>query len=365
MKSYFEPLTIKGHTIKNRLALAPMTTYSGNEDETPSQAEIDYIKIRSQDLGLIISPAISINDQAQAFENQMSLKADAYVDAMKPFVKAMQSNGGKAIAQLHHGGRMNDPSLYDDPSDIVSASAVKAPRPNMPTPRALTETEVKQTINDFAQATRRALEAGYDGIELHGANTYLLQQFFSPHSNQRTDQYGGSLENRLRFILEIVEAVHCEIVNFGEDDVIFGYRFSPEELEPNGITLDDTKILLTALNDTSLDYIHISLGHYKQTSMRDESDQEPLIHQLKPYIKDKLFIGSGHIHDKPDLDDAFSLGYDLMAIGAALISDPDFVHKIKTGQTPSRKVDKHTVPKGLYDRLYKNKDRFGKRGLTF
>ncbi len=365
MKQYFEPFTLKNLTIKNRLALAPMTTYSGNEDETPSNEEIDYIKLRSQDLGLIISPAISVNDQAQAFENQMSLKADAYIEPMKPFVSAMKSAGGKAIAQIHHGGRMNDPSLYDDPRDIVSASAVKAPRANMPTPRPLTETEVKHTIQDFAQATRRALEAGYDGVELHGANTYLLQQFFSPHSNQRHDQYGGSLENRLRFILDIVEAVHCEIIKFGEDDVIFGYRFSPEELESDGITLADTEALLKALNETALDYIHISLGHYNQSSIRDDKDDTPIVHKLRPLIKDKLFIGSGHIHDKTDLDEAFKQGYDMMAIGAAMISDPDFVGKIKRGETPSRKVEKSTLPKGLYDRLYKNRDRFGKRGLKF
>jgi len=359
-----EPITFGGHELKNRLALAPMTTYSSNDDLTPSNQEIDYIRHRSKELGLVISPAISINEQAQAFENQITLKADRFIEPMRPFVKAMQANGGKAIAQLHHGGRMNVPALYDDPSMIVSASPVRAPREGFVTPRAMTVPEIKQTIKDFASATRRAIEAGYDGIELHGANTYLLQQFFSPHTNKRTDAYGGSLENRYRFIKELIEAVH-HVIATAKRPVIFGYRFSPEELEEDGITLEDTEFLIRQLNKTPLDYLHVSLGHFAQSSIRNDTSNEKLIDRFRALTKEKILIGSGGIHQRDDLIAAAEQGYDMMAIGVALLTDVDFVEKIRRNEEPSSVLPKDTLPEQLYQRLYKNKARFEKRGMKF
>lgn len=366
MMKLTQTTTLRQQPLKNRIAMAPMTTYSGQKNLYPSQAEIDYMKLRACDVGLVISPAISINAQAQAFENQITLKSDAFIEPMRPFVKAMQSGGGKAIAQLHHGGRMNDPKLYQNHADIVSASAIKAPREGLITPRALSIEEIKTTIQDFAFAALRAIKAGFDGIELHGANTYLLQQFFSPHTNQRSDSYGGSLPKRLRFISEIIEAVGQVIDEHAPKPFIFGYRFSPEEIEPDGLTLDDTVYLLHYLKDTKLDYIHASMGHYAQSSLRDKTNKTPIVETfLKALDDQKPLMGSGFLRSFKDLKKAEDLGYDYMAIGLPLIADPKAVEKIINNQLPNQKIIKSSLPKPLYEKLYKNKARFKPRGITF
>ncbi len=361
-----EPMTLKKQTLKNRLVMAPMTTYSGNSDLTPSKAEIDYMRLRTEDVAIAISPAISINEQAQAFENQITLKADRFIEPMKPFVTAMKGHGAKAIAQLHHGGRMNVPHLYENHDDIVSASAVKAPREGFVTPRPMTIKEIEQTVKDFALATKRAIEAGFDGIELHGANTYLLQQFFSPHTNKRSDAYGGSLKKRLRFIQEVVEATNDVIKQYAKDDFIFGYRFSPEELESDGITLNDTVYLLEYLKATNLDYIHVSMGHYAQSSIRHDQDQTPTVKTLLDTLdKQKPLIGSGGLRNLEDVKQAEALGYELMAIGLPLIADPKAVVKICHGEPTAKQMLKTTMPEPLYNRLYKFRERFEARGITF
>ncbi len=366
MMKLSKPTVLNQQPLKNRIAMAPMTTYSGQDNLFPSQAEIDYMKLRACDVGLTISPAISINHQAQAFENQITLKSDDFIEPMRPFVKAMQAGGAKAIAQLHHGGRMNVPKLYQNPQDIVSASAVKVPREGFVVPRPLSIEEIKTTINDFAEATLRAIYAGFDGIELHGANTYLLQQFFSPHTNKRSDAYGGSLSKRLRFIRELIEAVTTVIDQYAPKDFIFGYRFSPEEIESDGITLDDTTYLLDYLKDTKLDYIHASMGHYEQSSLRDDDEKTPIVKTLLSALnKQKPLMGSGGLRHFEDLQKAETLGYDYMAIGLPLIADPKAVEKIFNKQKPNQKIIKSSLPQPLYEKLYKNKDRFKKRGITF
>ncbi|MFW6298857.1 MAG: NADH-dependent flavin oxidoreductase, partial [Bacillota bacterium] len=194
----FKPTTFGAKSVRNRLVMAPMTTYSGNSDYTPSDEELAYYAKRSRTIGTVITAAIAVNKEAHAFERQISLEDDSFIAPMAQLADAIKQEGALAIAQLHHGGRMNDPSLYDDAGDILAPSAVKAPRDDKVKPRAMTVDEVEKTIQDFTAAAVRAKKAGFDGVEIHGANTYLLQQFFSAHSNRRTDDYGGSLENRLR-----------------------------------------------------------------------------------------------------------------------------------------------------------------------
>ncbi len=363
----FEPYTLKNRvTLKNRLVLAPMTTYSGNEDLTVSEEEKHYYALRAKHLGMVITAATSINDSAQAFERQITLKDDAFIPSMRSLANIIQAEGAKAVVQLHHGGRMNQPSLYEDKSKIVSASAVPAPRPNMPTPRALDIDEITKTIDDFAQATRRAIEAGYDGVELHGANTYLLQQFFSPHSNQRDDRYGGSTKNRMRFIEELIDKVYEVINRYADNPFILGYRFSPEELEAPGITLEDTVELVRMLKDKPLDYLHVSLQTFDQTSLRNKDDTEPIVNKLAKVIDGKVpFMGVGGLKNANDLTRALSYHYDLLALGVALLADPDWPKKIQQNLSPSKIFDAKTLPTHLYARLKKNAHYFKSTGYRF
>ncbi len=361
-----EPYTFKnGMTMRNRLVMAPMTTYSSNEDFTVSDEELNYYNLRSKTLGMVITAATSVNDQAQAFDLQISLKEDTFIPSMANLAKAIKEEGALAVVQLHHGGRMNLPSLFNDPKDIVSASAVKAPREGLVTPRALSNEEVYQTIDDFAKASKRALEAGFDGVELHGANTYLIQQFFSPHSNRRTDEFGGSLKKRMTFIKMLILKSH-EAMKSTNKPFILGYRFSPEEIENPGIKLSDTLELIKLLKTLPLDYLHISLGRYDQTPMRDPNDQTMIVSHIQKVLNHDIpLIGVGGIERASDAEDALKKGYDLLAGGTVLLSDPLWGDAIKHKQEPDRTFKKATLPTPLYNRLLKNKAYFTQKGYQY
>ena len=357
--------TVKnGVTLKNRFVLAPMTTYSGNNDLTLSEEERIYYEARGKEFGMVITAATAISRHAQAFSNQISIKDDSYLDSMSLLANTIKAGGAKAILQLHHGGRMNYPGLYEN-QDIVSASAVKALRSYTVMPRALSNEEVYQVINDFKNACIRAIKAGFDGVELHGANTYLIQQFFSPHSNRRTDEFGGSLEKRLTFPLLLVKEALEVRKQYGKEEFIIGYRLSPEELENPGITLDDTKVLVRELSKTDIDYIHFSLGSYKQTSLRNKEDNTPIIEILqKENVGQKPIIGVGGIHSQEQAKEALSMGFDLVAIGLSALADAKIVTHILEDKEVKRVFDEDSLlPENMVKRVIQRQD-LEQRGFT-
>ncbi|MFW6285466.1 MAG: NADH-dependent flavin oxidoreductase [Bacillota bacterium] len=360
----FKPTTIGAKTVKNRLVMAPMTTYSGNSDYTPSNEELAYYARRSKTIGTVITAAIAINKAAHAFERQISLENDTFIAPMARLADAIKKEGALAIAQLHHGGRMNDPSLYDDASEILAPSAVKAPRSDKVKPRAMTLDEVQRTIQDFIDAAVRARKAGFDGVEIHGANTYLLQQFFSAHSNRRSDAYGGSLENRLRFIDEVVRGILT--IKEENPDFIVGYRLSPEEIEEDGITLEDTDRLVDSLADRPLDYIHLSLRHYAQTSMRDPEETIPVVSRLKARMPAQMpLVASGGLDTREDLLHSGKLGASFFALGTALLADPDAGETLESQGEVVKTFHKVTMPTPLYARLKNNQSVFEGKGFRF
>ncbi len=364
----FEETHLGGIPLRNRFVMAPMTTYSGNPNLTPSDSEIHYLKLRAHGPSMIISPAIAVSESAQAFVNQMSLMDDTKIAPMKKLVDAIRGRGGIPIAQLHHGGRMNDPSCHEDPErTIVAPSAIKAPRDTKVTPREMTKEEIAQTVRDFAEAARRAIEAGYQGIELHGANTYLLQQFFSPHSNRRTDEYGGSFEKRMRFIKEVISATHEVVKTHAPEAFIFGYRFSPEEIEEDGITMEMTQKLIAFLKEQAFDYLHVSLRAFDQTSMRNEDDATPLVDKIQTVLTHAVpLIGAGGINSLEKAKKALSMGFEYLGIGFPILIDPDCIARLEKGDAPSKEIDGSTLPGPLYERLRTSyRSRLEKDGYTF
>ncbi len=357
----FKPTMIGRRNARNKLVMAPMTTYSGNEDNTPSAEEIEYYKMRSRTVGAVITAAVAVNRQAHAFERQISLESDAFIGPMSELATAIKQEGALAIAQLHHGGRMNDPSVHESENEIVAPSAVKAPRTNKVTPRAMREDEIERTIHDFISAAVRAQKAGFDGVELHGANTYLLQQFFSRHSNRRNDRYGGSLENRLRFIDEIVRGT-VDATKKETPEFIVGYRLSPEEIEDDGITLEDTDKLVDYLESQDLDYVHLSLRNYAQTSMRHPATKEPVLARLK---RSQLLIASGGLDNRSDMERADTLGADLFALGTAILADPKAGLNLEKKGHADKVFRRQTMPENLYARLSKNASVFADNGFSF
>src|SRR5690606_4927189 len=220
--------------------------------------------------------------------------------------------------------------------EIVSSSAIPAEQgaATDQVPRALTETEIESIIRDFGESTRRAIEAGFDGVEIHGANGYLIQQFFSPHSNRREDRFGGSLEKRMTFPLAIVDEVQRVVKEHATPEFIVGYRFSPEEPETPGITMGDTLKLVDKLADKGLHYLHVSLADFYSTARRGVEDtSKSRIEYLLETIDNRVpLIGVGSIYKAEDASKAFKAGVPLLALGRELIIDPDWVQKVAEGR---------------------------------
>ena len=351
-KAFTEYKFNNGTKLKNKLVLAPMTTYASNEDLTLSDEEEIYYNSRGKQFGMVITAATAVSKNAQAFENQISIRDSRYLESMKRLAKAIKQGGAKAIVQLHHGGRMNQTGLYPN-QEVVAPSAIKANRDYCVTPRELRTSEVYDIMDYFCKATRLAIRAGFDGVELHGANTYLLQQFFSPQSNIRDDEFGGSLERRLRFPLDLTQRVIDIRKELNVPEFIIGYRFSPEELETPGITIEDTLLLVDELAHKEIDYLHVSLGHYKQSSIRELSDKEPIISKLKAIVDNKVpIIGVGKITTNEDIEDAFSYGYDLLSMGFPALADPLLVDHLKNNIETTKVISKESLlPQKLMNKL--------------
>lgn len=341
-----------GAVLKNHLVLAPMTTYSSNDDLTLSDQEEVYYNARAKQFGMIVTAATAVSKNAQAFENQISIRDQRYLDSMKRLAKAIKKENSKAVLQLHHGGRMNAPGLYPN-QEIVAPSAIKAERKNAVMPRELKTSEVLDILDYFTNATKLAIRAGFDGVEIHGANTYLVQQFFSPHSNQRDDEFGGTLEKRLRFPTELVDRILAVKKEFATKEFIVGYRFSSEELEEPGITLEDTLVLVDFLAQKNIDYLHISAGRYDQSSIRNKEDKTPIALKLLDVINGRVpLIGVGGISTNEDIEKALQMGYDLAAIGFISLADTKVVDHLREGIEPVKVINKDSLlPDQLYKRL--------------
>ena len=334
--NFLKPYTFKnGVTIKNRIVIPPMTEAAALENGAVSQDELRYFDIHTGGVGMFIIPTMNVSDDGKGFEGEPSVADDKFMPGLKKLASTVKQNGTKAILQIFHAGRMSNSKILRGVQP-VSASAVAALRPNAETPRELTEPEIKQIIEDFGQATRRAIQAGFDGIELHGANTYLMQQFFSPHSNRRTDKWGGNLENRMRFPLEVIKSVHAAVEKYADDKFIVGYRISPEEIEEPGIRLDDTLKFIDVLADQPINYLHVSMGYAWRTSLNDKSDDEPIILKVKKVVNDRLpLISVGSIEKPADAEKIVDSGIDFAAIGRESIRDPKWVQKVELGQENS------------------------------
>lgn len=335
--------------IKNPIVMAPMTTFSGNLDGTVSGEELDYYKKRSKNIGMVITATTYVNKYGKGFAGQFAAYSDEFIPSLKSLADAIKSEGALAILQIFHAGRMSPPSEVPN-NQSLSASAVAPERENATTPREMTEKEIEDTIKDFGEVTRRAIKAGFDGVEIHGANTYLIQQFFSPHSNRREDKYGGSLEKRMTFPLAVIDEVKSVVKKQGKDNFIIGYRFSPEELENPGITIGDTLSLVDVLANQGLSYLHASLNNFWQTSMRDKEDTEPVILKLINTINNRVpLIGVGSIHTADDAIKALESGVNFIALGREIIMEPEWMDKVYNGKESEIRTTLSKKLEGLLD----------------
>ncbi|ANZ60629.1 NADH-dependent flavin oxidoreductase [Secundilactobacillus paracollinoides] len=329
---FLQPYTFKnGVKVKNRVVIPPMTIASSLEEGSVSRDDLFYAGLRSGGVGMFISPVANVTNDGKGFEGELSVADDKYIPGLSKLADAMKKGGTKAILQIFHAGRMSDSTILRG-IQPVSASAVAAPRDGMETPRELSSNEVEAIVQAFADATRRAIVAGFDGVEIYGANTYLIQQFFSPHSNKRTDKWGGDVEKRMTFALEIIRAVHDAIEEYGNDDFILGYRISPEEIESPGIRIDDTLKFIDKLSGQPLNYLHISMGNAWRKSLNNPDDDRYTIQRIKDQVKGRLpLISVGSIETPEDAEKIMDAGIDFVAIGREYLREPKWIDKVISG----------------------------------
>jgi 2,4-dienoyl-CoA reductase-like NADH-dependent reductase (Old Yellow Enzyme family) len=330
MPAFNDKLELRsGVILKNRLFMSPMTTQQSFYNGTVTQDEIKYYADRAKGLGAVITGAANVQDGGKGWPGELSIAHDEMLPELSQLAKAIQGQGAKAIVQIFHGGRMTHRATLSG-EQPVSASAVAALRPDAETPRAMTIDEIHATIAAFGVATRRAIQAGFDGVELHGANTYLIQQFFSPHSNRRTDEYGGSREKRYRFIKELLDSVFTAVDQYADRPFIVGYRFSPLEFEEPGIRFDDTLWLLDQLKTSRLDYLHMSLNRYDR-SEKGAADTRSMLTRAHERLDGSMpLIGVGGVRTRADVEGVLQSA-DAVAIGQQLLYDPTWAVKLTDG----------------------------------
>lgn len=351
------PLTLpNGAVLKNRLVMAPMTTCTGFYDGTVTSELVEYYRVRAGSIGTVIVECCYIDNRGPAFPGAIAIDSDNKIHGLAKIAHAIKSQGSKAILQIYHGGRMVEPALIGGKTP-VAPSAIAAPREGATTPQALTAEDVETMITKFGDAVNRAIKAGFDGVEIHGANTYLIQQFFSPNSNQRTDQWGGDRDQRARFPLAVLDITHQMAERFASPSFIIGYRFSPEEIEVPGIRFDDTIYLLDKLAERGLDYVHFSVGSLLRPSIVDTQDPTPLIKKFLAMRSARLakipVIGVGGVVNKSDAEMALESGYDLVAVGKACIAYPDWTDRIIKNDPLELYIDSNkrealTIPEPLW-----------------
>lgn len=326
MADLFDGVELGRYRLQNRIVMAPMTRCRALPDGTPGELSARYYSQRAS-VGLIVSEGTQPCADAQGYRATPGIYTDAHVAGWQKTTRAIRAQGGRLFIQLMHAGRMSHPDDTPHHRPGVAPSAI-APQAQMftrkgvqdiPTPRPLDIGEIRQTIRDFRHAARRAMDAGSDGVEIHGAEGLLLQQFLAPSANIRTDAYGGSLQHRARFAIEIATAIADEI---GPDRTAI--RLSPG-LRTRGIDEGAEapalyRYLVTELDRLGLAYLHI-VHHGDDAMLEDIRQRWRRILILNRPGRPLAEIGI----------DVKSSRADMEAYGRPILANPDFVERLRTG----------------------------------
>lgn len=341
----FEKYTLNNNVeIPGRLVIPPLTLISSNPDGTISKDEIKYLKARAKDISLYILGAEAVNQEGIAFPCQPRIYNENDIESNKERAKIIKSQGALAINQIHHGGYLAKKIFSGLPPAAPSAdiaNEILKKTGEEPIVRELTDSDIKKAIEDFANATEMSIKAGYDGIEIHGANNYLLQQFYSPFTNRRTDEWGGSDEKRMNFPLKVVDAC-CKIrEKCNRPDFIIGYRLSPEEPFEPGITMTETIKLVKELVKRPIQFIHISQKNYFQETRRGEGKGTPRLQVIHEITKGKVaLIGVGGLRTQSDFTKAIKSGFsEFIAAGVSNMINKDLGTLLKENKGDKLEIE--------------------------
>ncbi len=343
-EALFEPYLLGSLRLANRIVMAPLTRSRSSEEGVVPLYAAEYYRQRAT-AGLIIAEATNISAQGRGYAKTPGIWSQAQVEAWKPVTEAVHNAGGLFFLQLWHTGRISHPSLQPGGALPVAPSAIRPGGQaftnqglvDHETPRALRAEELPGIVEDYRRAATNARAAGFDGVEIHSANNYLLEQFLRDSTNQRTDNYGGSIENRLRFPLQ---AVHAVVEGFGDANRV-GIRISPGTTMPGSTPLDSTPnqtygAYVDGLARLGLVYLHVIEGTTQQTRNSAGVDYDALRRRFR-----RTYIDNNMVSLELAEQELADGKTDLVAFGRAFLANPDLVERLKTG-TPIADAPKET-----------------------
>jgi len=326
----FEKFTLNnGVEVPSRLGVPPMTLFCQNPDGSVNDAERAFFKYRGENVGLYILGAVAVTQEGIAFPGEPRAIKESDLAANAERAKIIKDQGALAINQLHHGGILAVKNYSG--VDPIAPSAEVSENGDV---KEMTDAQIRDIIKGFAFATELSIKAGYDGIEIHGANNYLLQQFYSAYYNRRNDEWGGSLEKRMKFPLAVLDACVQVREKLNKPDFIIGYRLSPEEPFENGITMTETLLLIKELLKRPIQYIHISQKNFFTETRRGEGAGIPRLKVIHDAINGKCaLVGVGSLISAESFNKALNSGWvDVYCSGCGFIVNKHLGKLLKEGK---------------------------------
>lgn len=371
----FSPIDLAGVSLKNRIVMAPLTRQMAEEDGTPNDEMVAYYARRARGgVGMVITEGTFFNDELGCitYLRQPGIATGRHVEGWRKVVDAVHAQGVPIILQLMHGGRVADPRCLHVGESGVTASDGQSPgwvlytdtdyeqknrgirndwpKVTFPPARALTVAEIERIADGYAEGAARAIEAGFDGVEIHGANGYLLYQFIHPTTNKRTDAFGGSARNNIRFAKLVCEKVRAAV---GKDKIVT-LRLSQDGVDdftgawPEGVAY--AREIGNELRDADVDALH--WASFDWTDNRASGDRTPMPAALRE-ASGKPMIVNGGVADLAGSEKALAEAGDLVAVGRPLFAHPDWPHIIRSGEPYNwAPFDRKYVIKPPYDYGY-------------
>ena len=331
----FSPFKTKSFIFKNRIGVAPMTRMSSPGDSIPRQDVLDFLIRRAKNGAAVVYTEAIVTDyeSAQGYPGQARMVTQRQIDAWKPVVKAVQNEESVAIMQMFHCGRMAWPQI--NPANRSIAPSAVTPKQNnpltnepYPIPDVMSRFDIEHVIAGFVETAKGAVEAGFYGIEIHGAHGYLISNFLSSYSNQRTDDYGGSVENRYRFAHEVIQAVKKVV----PDDLLLTFRISNWGVADPQVSLFESMAeyqkIIRMLSKEPIDILSVSTYNYKDKAFGTDQNMAQITRQ----VTDLPLMICGQIYDRSSAEDALKHA-DIVLSAKSFLLNPNWVEDLRVGKT--------------------------------
>jgi 2,4-dienoyl-CoA reductase-like NADH-dependent reductase (Old Yellow Enzyme family) len=321
MACLLNPLQVGTVTLKNRLVMPPMATSKSELDGSISQDILDYYNEKSKGgyIGLIIIEHSFIRQDGKASKGQLSVADDRNIDGLKKLAEIIHKNGSKTVMQINHAGSATNKEITG--LDVLAPSPIPHPKQGI-IPKEINKTEIKSIIKAFTDAALRVKKAGFDGVEIHSAHGYLLNQFFSPLTNKRTDEYGGDVYNRIRIHIEIINSIREAV---GEDFLIL-LRLGASDFKEGGTTIEDSKIAACEFEKAGINILDISGGFsgYNVQGLSGQGYFSKLTEEIKKVVSIPLILTGGITQAKAAENLLMNGKADLIGVGRAILNDSNW-----------------------------------------